>query len=86
MLLRARVHEIESLQLAEGQKAEVTLEALPGKKFEARLSRLPWAPPVVSLEHPTYYEVEFEVANPELVLREGLKATLTLAPPSGPKH
>jgi multidrug resistance efflux pump len=86
MLLKARVHEIEALQLKEGQKAEVSLEALPGKTFEGRLSRLPWAPPALSLEHPTYYEVEFEVANPELVLREGLKATLTLASPSGPKH
>lgn len=93
MLLRALVHEIEALKLKVGDKAEITMESLPGQKFTARVSRLPWAPTTIALEQPTYYEVEFEVPNPNLVLKEGLKATLkikepgdkaTSGPPPGP--
>jgi len=85
MLLKTRVHEIEATQLQEGESAEVTLESLPGRKFQAQVSRLPWAPPVLVIEQPTYYEVEFQVANPDLILKEGLKATLTVSRPGKPK-
>ena len=83
MLLRAQVYESEAQKLKVGEDAEITLDSLPGKKFTARVSRLPWAPPVVSLEHPTYYDVEFKVANPDLNLREGMKATVTMRPAGG---
>jgi multidrug efflux pump subunit AcrA (membrane-fusion protein) len=83
MLLRAQVYESEAQKLKVGQEADITLDSLPGKKFTARVSRLPWAPPVVSLEHPTYYDVEFQVANPDLILREGMKATVTMRQAGG---
>ncbi|MGQ9688033.1 MAG: efflux RND transporter periplasmic adaptor subunit [Desulfobaccales bacterium] len=81
MLLRARVHEIEALKLKVGDEADITLESLPDRKFKARVNRLPWAPMALSLEIPTYYDVEFEVPNPDLVLKEGLKATLEIRAP-----
>jgi len=83
MLLRAQVYESEIPKLKVGEEADLTLDSLPGKKFTARVSRLPWAPPAVSLEHPTYYDVEFQVANPDLLLREGMKATVTMRPSGG---
>lgn len=83
MLLRARVHEIEALKLKVGDEADITMESLPGRKFKAKVSRLPWAPTVLTLEHPTYYEVEFQVPNPDLILKEGLKATLEIQGPAG---
>jgi macrolide-specific efflux system membrane fusion protein len=83
MLLRALVYESEALKLKMGEEAVITLESLPGRKFTARLSRIAWAPSAVSLENPTYYEVEFEVANPDLVLREGMKATVTMLQSKG---
>jgi multidrug efflux pump subunit AcrA (membrane-fusion protein) len=81
MLLRARVHEIEALKLKVGDEADITMESLPGQKFKAKVSRLPWAPTVLTLEHPTYYDVEFLVPNPDLILKEGLKATLEIQSP-----
>ena len=84
MILKALVHEIEALKLKVGDLADITLESLPGRTFQARVGRLPWTPGVVSLEAPTYYEVEFQVPNPDLVLKEGLKATLVVRQP-GPK-
>lgn len=91
MLLRAMVHEIEALKLKVGDKAEITMESIPDRKFTARVSRLPWAPTAISLDQPTYYEVEFLVPNPNLVLKEGLKATLEITQagdksPSGPSQ
>ncbi len=83
MLLRAQVYEIEAQKLKVGDEGEITLESLPGRKFTAQVSRLPWAPPVLSLEHPTYYDVEFKVTNPDLVLREGMKATVVMRQSQG---
>ncbi len=83
MLLRAQVFETEAQKLKVGEEADLTLESLPGRKFTARVSRLPWAPPVLTLEHPTYYDVEFKVDNPDLVLKEGMKATVVMRPAGG---
>ena len=76
MLLLAQAFEIEALQIKEGQTAEVTLESLPGKKFEARVNRISWSSLTPGLEQPSYYEVELTVPNPHLLLKEGLKARI----------
>jgi multidrug resistance efflux pump len=87
MVIRAQVYELEALQLNLGGAAEVTVESLPGRNFEAQLSRISWAPvppPVwvpAGQEHPSYYEVELTVPNPDLVLKEGLKGRITLRRP-----
>jgi hypothetical protein len=73
MLIRARVHEIEAVQLNPGDRAEFTLESLPGKTYEATVSRMSWTSLTPRLRDPSYYEVELTVANPDLVLREGLR-------------
>jgi len=87
MVIRAQVYELEALQLNLGGAAEVTVESLPGRNFEAQLSRISWAPvppPVwvpAGQEQPSYYEVELTVPNPDLVLKEGLKGRITLRRP-----
>jgi len=81
MLLRAQAFEIEALQVKIGQKAEVTLDALPGKKFQARVSRVAWSSIATGPDQPAYYEVELTVPNPDLDLKEGLKARVVLRKP-----
>jgi multidrug efflux pump subunit AcrA (membrane-fusion protein) len=76
MVVRAQAFEIEALQIHPGEKAEVTLESLPGRRFEAKVSRISWASLTPALDQPSYYDVELLVANPDLVLKEGLKATI----------
>lgn len=78
MLLRAQAFEIEALQVKIGQKAEVTLDALPGKKFQATVSRVAWSSIATGPDQPAYYEVELKVPNPDLDLKEGLKARVVL--------
>jgi multidrug efflux pump subunit AcrA (membrane-fusion protein) len=78
MLLRAQAFEIEALQVKIGQKADVTLDALPGKKFQATVSRVAWSSIATGPDQPAYYEVELKVPNPDLDLKEGLKARVVL--------
>lgn len=81
MVVKAQVHEIESQQLAVGDQAEITPESLPGRKFIAQLSRLSWVPLRAALDQPTYYEAEFQVPNPELTIKEGMKVRIVLRRP-----
>jgi multidrug resistance efflux pump len=78
MLLRAQAFEIEALQVKIGQKAEVTLDALPGRKFQATVSRVAWSAIGTGPDQPAYYEIELKVPNPDLDLKEGLKARIVL--------
>jgi len=78
MLLRAQAFEIEALQVRVGQPAEMTLDALPGRKFQAKVSRISWSSITSGPDTPAYYEVELTVPNPDLDLKEGLKARIVL--------
>jgi multidrug efflux pump subunit AcrA (membrane-fusion protein) len=79
MLVRAQAFEIEALQIKVGDRAEVTLESLPGRKFPAEVSRISWSSTTTAgIEQPAYYEVELTVPNPDLTLKEGLKARIVL--------
>jgi multidrug efflux pump subunit AcrA (membrane-fusion protein) len=81
MLVRAQAFEIEALQIKVGDRAEVTLDSLPGRKYQAEVNRISWSPIITAnpgLEQPAYYEVELKVPNPDLSLKEGLKARIVL--------
>ena len=80
MIIRAQVHEIEAQKLKEGEAAVVTFDSLPGKKFAAAVSRIPWAPMPAALQQPSYYEIELTLPNPDLELKEGLKGQITIQP------
>jgi multidrug efflux pump subunit AcrA (membrane-fusion protein) len=81
LVVKAQVHEMESLRVKVGDLAEIQPESLPGRKFEARVSRLSWLPMKAGLEQPTYYEAEFEVPNPDLTLKDGMKVRIVLRQP-----
>ncbi len=78
MVVRAQAFEIEALQIKIGERAELTLDALPGRKFQAEVSRISWFSITSGPDQPAYYEVELKVANPDLALKEGLKARIVL--------
>jgi multidrug efflux pump subunit AcrA (membrane-fusion protein) len=78
MLLRAQAFEIEALQIKIGDQAEVTLDSLPGQKFQGRVSRVSWSAATTGVDQPSYYEVELQIPNPDLALKEGLKARIVL--------
>jgi hypothetical protein len=40
------------------------------------VSRISWSSLTPGLDQPAYYDVELEVANPEMELKDGLKAQI----------
>jgi multidrug efflux pump subunit AcrA (membrane-fusion protein) len=78
MVVRGQAFEIEALKIKIGDSAEITLDSLPGRKFQAKVSRVSWSSTTTGLETPAYYEVELTVPNPDLVLKDGLKARIVL--------
>ncbi len=76
MVVRAQAFEIEALQIKPGETAEVTLESLPKRKFQGQVSRISWSSLTPGLEQPAYYDVELTVPNPDLLLKDGLKAQI----------
>ncbi|MEW6265463.1 MAG: efflux RND transporter periplasmic adaptor subunit [Thermodesulfobacteriota bacterium] len=77
MLLRVQVHEIEMVNMKIGDKAEFTVDSLPGHKYTGQVSRIAWSPTNPQWEQPSYYEVELTVTNPDLTLKEGLRCQVT---------
>lgn len=82
MVLRAPVHEIEAVQLKVGDVGRFSVESIPGRTFDAAVSRVSWTPITSSQDQPSYYEIEFEVPNPDLALKEGLKGQVALELPA----
>jgi multidrug efflux pump subunit AcrA (membrane-fusion protein) len=78
MVVRAQAFEIEAMKIKVGDRAEVTLTSLPGRKFAAVVSRISWSPITSKIDQPSYYEVELKVPNPDLALREGLKVRIVI--------
>jgi multidrug resistance efflux pump len=76
MILLAQVHEIEALKLKIGNRAEFTPESMPDRLFECRITRISWAPVDARIDQPSYYQVEFDLPNPDLVLKEGQKGNI----------
>lgn len=76
MLMKVNVHELEATRLKIGDTAELTVESLSDRKFEAKLTRLSWTPLSPGLDQPSYYEVELTVSNPDMVLKDGLKGVV----------
>jgi hypothetical protein len=81
MILRANVYESEVLRLEAGDEVLVYPESLPETRLKARVSRISWSPLTLDLLQPSYYEVEFGIQNPNLVLREGLRVIIYLYKP-----
>lgn len=78
MVIRSQVHEMEAIHISMGDRATVSFDSLPGKTFEGKVSRQSWTPTSPGLDNPSYYEMEITLANPGLVLKDGLKGQIVL--------
>jgi multidrug resistance efflux pump len=78
MVMHAQVHETDMLKVATGDKAEVTLESVPNRTFEATVSRLSLTPLALGLEQPSYYDMELTVPNSDHLIKEGFKGQVVL--------
>jgi HlyD family secretion protein len=72
----ADVDEADVGKLREGIEAEVRVDAFPGEKFKGVVSQVRYSPNTVS--GVVTYAAVIEVENPDLKLRPGMTATVTI--------
>ena len=78
MIIKAQVHELDAMRLRLGEQAEMQVSSLQDKKFTAQVTRISWSSIPNTPEQPSFFEVEFSVANPDHILKDGLKVQLTV--------
>lgn len=73
MKLEVSVSEADIGGIKEGQKAKFSVDAWPGRSFEAKVVKVSYASEIT--DNVVTYESELEVANDDLSLRPGMTAT-----------
>lgn len=76
MQVNAAVSESDIGGVADGQKARLTVDAYPGRRFDGRVAQVRNAP--VTVQNVVTYDVVIEVANADLALKPGMTATVEI--------
>ncbi|TWH01100.1 HlyD family secretion protein [Mesorhizobium sp. J18] len=76
MELVAAIDEADIGTVAKGQDAEFTVDAFPGRRFEAAISDISYAS--TATEGVVTYEARLAVDNEDLLLRPGMTATVSI--------
>jgi HlyD family secretion protein len=77
MQVNANVSESDIGQIREGQEASFTVDAYPGRSFRGRVVQARNAP--IRVLNVVTYDVVIAVDNPDLALKPGMTATVTIA-------
>lgn len=84
MIIRANVYEAEARRLAPNDEVTIRPETVLDWQVRAQITQVAWTPVSDNPADPSYYEVECRVANPSLVLREGMRILVhAFKPPAG---
>ena len=80
MVIRTQIHESDIVNVGLDDKAEVIMESVANRTFEATVSRFSLTPldPVVA--DPSYYDIELSIPNSDYVLKEGYKGNILFQP------
>jgi HlyD family secretion protein len=76
MELEAAIDEADIGTVEKGQQARFTVDAFPGRTFDAEIRDIAYA--AVTTEGVVTYEAKLAVANKELLLRPGMTATVSV--------
>jgi multidrug resistance efflux pump len=72
MVVRCKVHELDLVRLQIGDKGTVTFDAIPEKKYQCKISRIPWVSRNPALEVPADYDIECVLEDVDSRLKDGL--------------
>jgi multidrug resistance efflux pump len=72
MVVRCKVHELDLVRLQMGDKGTVTFDAIPEKKYQCKISRIPWVSRNPALEVPADYDIECVLEDADSRLKDGL--------------
>jgi HlyD family secretion protein len=76
MQVDTNVSESDIGDIRKGQTAEFTVDAFPGRAFQAGVGQVRQAP--ITVQNVVTYDVVVEVANPEMLLKPGMTANVTI--------
>jgi HlyD family secretion protein len=76
MQVLAEIDEADVGKIKEQMKAEVVVDAFPGEKFEGQVTQVRYSPN--NAQGVVTYSAVVEVKNPEIKLRPGMTATVTV--------
>jgi HlyD family secretion protein len=76
MQVLADIDEADVGQLREGMSADVVVDAFPGRKFAGKVTQVRYSPNTI--QGVVTYSAVIDVQNPELKLRPGMTATVTV--------
>jgi HlyD family secretion protein len=76
MQVDTNVSESDIGDIRSGQTAAFTVDAFPGRDFQAEVGQVRQAP--ITVQNVVTYDVVVEVANPELLLKPGMTANVTI--------
>lgn len=79
-MFHAQIHESGIVNVHLGDKAEVTMESVANRTFEATVSRFSLTPLAPGVAYPSCYDIEFTIPNSDYVLKEDFKGKIVFQP------
>ncbi len=76
MVIHAQIHESDIVNVHLGEKADVTMESVANRTFEATVNRFSLTPLAPGVGDPSYYDIEFTIPNSDNLLKEGFKGEI----------
>jgi HlyD family secretion protein len=76
MQVDTNISEADVGKLVEGAEASFTVDAFPQRRFKGKIRQIRFAPQIV--QNVVTYDAVIDVANPELLLRPGMTANVTV--------
>ena len=74
MQIRVQVFENEAVRLREGDNATVRVPSLQDREYTGKITQIAWTPQALQTDAPSFYNVQLEVPNNDLALKQGFKA------------
>ena len=84
MQIRVQVFENEAVKLREGDSATVRVPSLQDREYTGKIMQIAWTPQTLQADAPSFYNVQLEVPNEDLALKQGFKALVRFKNDSAP--
>jgi len=84
MQIRVQVFENEAVKLREGDNAIVRVPSLLDREYAGKVTQIAWTPQDLQASSPSLYNIQLEVPNDDLALKQGFKALVRFRDKSSP--
>lgn len=85
ILVRAAVYESALHKLRVGDPVTIAFASLPGQTFRSAIAKIDYAPQPAGPQQPSFYKVEMSLPNPDIRIKEGMRCTVSVTVPDGPR-